>query len=67
MSYIGVYYKARSLWGDSSMEAETRVNNELAEVGVFSEGDREGLVTRSWVDGSEERILKPSLSTRLRR
>ena len=42
--------------------------HELAEVGGFwkvTEGG--GLVRRSWVDGSEERIWKPSLRIRLRR
>ena len=49
----------------SSVGAETRIDNELAEVGGFS-GDRGGLVRRSWVDGSQERIWNPSLRIRLR-
>ena len=46
---------------------ETYVHNELAEVGGFlnvTEGD---LVRQSQVDGSKERIWKPSLRIRLRR
>ena len=46
--------------GGSTVGADTRVNNELAKVRGFSEGDRRGLVRRFWVDGSEERIWKPS-------
>ena len=42
----------------STVGAETHVDNELAKVRGFSEGDRRGLVRRSWVDGSEERIWK---------
>ena len=42
----------------SSVGAETHVDSELAEVRGFLEGDRRGLVRRSWVDGSEERIWK---------
>ena len=53
--------------GDYSLVGvKTHVNNELAEVGEFLEGDRGGLVRRSWVDGSEERIWKPSLRIHLR-
>ena len=48
-----------------SMGAETCIHNELAEVGGFffkvTEG---GLVRRSWVEGSEERMWKPSLKIR---
>ena len=51
---------------DSTVGAETGVDNELAEVGRFSESDG-GLVRRSWVDGSEERIWKLSLRIHLRR
>ena len=36
-----------------------------AEVGGYSEGDRGGLVRRSWIDGSEERIWDTSQRIRL--
>ena len=49
------------------MRAEGRVQNKLAEVRGFAESERGGLVRRSWVDGSEERMWKPSLRIRLRR
>ena len=45
--------------GSSSMGVETRIDNELAEVG--------GLVRRSWVDGSKERIWKLTLRMSLTR
>ena len=57
------------------MVAETLVNNELVKVGWLSESDRgtfgekvtEGrLVRKSRIDGSEERIWKPSLRICLR-
>ena len=51
--------------GGSTVGAETHVNNELAKVRGFLGGDRR--VRRSWVDGSEERIWKPSLRILLRR
>ena len=38
----------------------------LAEVERFLEGEKGGLIRRSWVDGSEERIWKPSLRICLR-
>ena len=47
------------------MGMETRVDNELAKVRDFRKVT-DGLVRRSWVDGSEERIWKPSLRIRLR-
>ena len=50
----------------STVGAETHVDNELAKVRGFAEGDRRGFGKRSWVDGSEERIWKPSLRIRLR-
>ena len=53
--------------GGSTVGKDTGVDNELAKVRGFSEGDRRGLVRRSWVAGSEERIWKPSLRIRLRR
>ena len=53
--------------GGNTMEAEIHVDNELAKIREFSEGDRWGLVRRSWVDGSEERIRKPSPKIHLRR
>ena len=49
--------------GGRIMGAETCVNNELVEVGKVTEGI---LVRRSWVDGSEERVWKPSLRICLR-
>ena len=39
---VQVYCKVGSLWGGSSVGAETHVDNELAEVRGFSEGDRWG-------------------------
>ena len=42
------------------MGAEADVHNKLAEVWGFVESDR-GLMRKSWVDGSEERMWKPSL------
>ena len=51
--------------GGRIMEMETDVNNELVEVGGFVESDR-GLVRKSWVDGSEERMWKLSLRICLR-
>ena len=52
--------------GGRPIEAETHVHNELVEVGGFRKVTEEGLVRRSWVDGSEERIWKPSLRIHLR-
>ena len=49
--------------GGRVMEAEADVHSKLAEVRGFAESDR----GRSWVDGSEERIWKPSLRIRLSR
>ena len=48
------------------MGMETHIDNELVEVGGFLECDRGGMVRSSWVDGSEERIWKHSLRSRLR-
>ena len=53
--------------GGRIMDAEGDVHHKLAELGWFAESDRGGLMRRSWVDGSEERMWKPSLSIRLRR
>ena len=50
--------------GGSSVGVETSIDNELME--RFLEGDRGGLLRRSWVDGFEERIWKPSLRICLR-
>ena len=50
----------------SIVGAETRVDNELAKVRGFRKVTDRGSVRRSWVDGSEERIWKPSLRIRLR-
>ena len=52
--------------GGRSVGAETHVNIELAEVGGFWKVTKVGLERRSWVDGSEGRIWKPSLSICLR-
>ena len=52
--------------GGSSVGAESYVNNDLAEVGGFWKVTEEDLVRRSWVEGSEERIWKPSLKICLR-
>ena len=43
------------------------IDNELAEVGGFSAGDKWGLVRGSCVDGFEERLWKPPLRIRVRR
>ena len=51
----------------STVGAETRVDNELAKVRGFRKVTDGGLVRRSWVDGSKERIWKPSLRIYLRR
>ena len=51
--------------GGSTVGTETGVDNELAKVRGFSEGDRRGFGKK--VDGSEERIWEPSLRIRLRR
>ena len=53
--------------GGRIMGAEARVHNKLAEVRGFTESDRGGFDRRSWVDGSEERVWKPSLRICLRR
>ena len=55
------------LHGREPVGVETRIDNELAWVKGFSEGDRRGLLRRSWVDESEERIWKLSLRICLRR
>ena len=53
--------------GGGIMGVEASVHHKLAEVGWFAKVTEGGLVRRSWVDGSEERIWKPSLRIRLRR
>ena len=53
--------------GGSTVGAETHVDNELVKVRDFRKMTDRDLVRRSWVDGSEERIWKPSLRIRLRR
>ena len=50
-----------------SVRVEARVINDLVEIGGFQKVTEVGLVRRSWVDGSEERIWKPSLRISLRR
>ena len=52
--------------GGRIMGAEAGVHHKLAKVWWFAESDRGGLV-RSWVDGSKERMWKPSLRIRLSR
>ena len=54
------------LQGREPVGAETCIDNELAEVGGFQKVTEGGLVRRFWVDGSEERIWKPSLRIHLR-
>ena len=54
------------LQGREPVGVKTRIDNEFAEVGEYSEGDRGGLVRRSWVDGSG-RIWNTSQRIRLRR
>ena len=51
--------------GGRIMRAKAGVHHKLAEVWWFAEIDRGGLVRRSWMDGSEERMWKPSLRIRL--
>ena len=53
--------------GGSTVGTETLVDIELAKVGGFRKVTDGSLVRRSWVDGSEWRIWKPSLRIRLRR
>ena len=57
---------SRSIARSGASGVETRINNELVEVGGFRKMTEGSLVRRSWVDGSEERIWKPSLRIRLR-
>ena len=53
--------------GGRIMSVEAGVHNKLVEVGWFAKSDRGGGLARgSWVDGSEERMWKPSLRIRLR-
>ena len=49
------------------MGAEAGVHNKLAQVWRFAESDRARFDEESWVDGSEERMWKPSLRIRLSR
>ena len=53
--------------GGRIMGAEAGVHHKLAELGGLRKVTDGGLVRRSWVDGSEERMWKPSLRIRLRR
>ena len=53
--------------GGSTVGMVTGVDNELTKVRGFRKVIHGGLVRRSWVDGSEERIWKPSLRLCLRR
>ena len=62
----GSIARSGAFGGGSSVGVETHVNNVLAEVRAFSKVTDGGLVRRSWVHGSEERIWKPSLKIRLR-
>ena len=48
------------------MGAETSVHNKLVEVGGFLKVTEGDLVRRSWVEGSEDRMWKPSLRIHLR-
>ena len=51
--------------GGSIMGAEAGVHHNLAEVWGLWKVIEGGLMRRSWVDGSEERMWKPSLRIRL--
>ena len=56
MSCIGVYYRVGSLWRWQLWGAETRVNNELAELGRFSEGNRGEFgkeILGRWIGGED--------------
>ena len=57
---VGSIARLGACGGGSSVGAETRVNNEL-EVAGFQKVTEGGLVRRSWVDGTEERIWEPFL------
>ena len=48
------------------MGVETSVQSEMAEVGGLLKMKEDGLVMWSWVDGSEERLWKPSPRNYLR-
>ena len=52
--------------GSRFMQAKNSVNNELTEIAGGAGSGGGGLVRRSWVDGSKEKIWKPSLRIRLR-
>ena len=64
---LGSIARSGASGGGSTVGAETSVNNELAKVRGFSVGERWGLVRRSWVNGSEERIWKPTMRIHLKR
>ena len=53
--------------GGRIMGVEAGVHNKLAEIWGFAKSDRERFDEGSWVDGSEERMWKPSLRIRLSR
>ena len=53
--------------GDRIMGVEAGVHHKLARLGGLRKVTEGGLVRRSWVEGSEERMWKPSLRIRLRR
>ena len=64
---LGSIARSEASEGGSTVGMETGVYNELAKVGGFWKVTDGGLVRRSWVEGSEERIWKPSLRICLRR
>ena len=53
--------------GGRIMGAEAGVHHKLAEVWWFAKSDQGGLVRRSWVNGSEQRMWKPSVGICLSR
>ena len=62
----GTGLTSRSMARSGAVGAEIHINNELADVRDFRKVTEGGLVRKSWVDGSEERIWKPSLRICLR-
>ena len=63
---LGSIAGLRASAGGRIMGAEASVHNKLAKVGGLRKVTEGGLVRRSRVDGSKERMWKPSLRIRLR-
>ena len=63
----GLIARSGASGGGSAVGTETHVDMSWQRLGGFWKVIHGGLVRRSWVDGSEERIWKPSLRIRLRR